>query len=123
MAERARDSRQQAERRGRRAESIAAFWLRLKGYKVLAKRVKLPVGEVDLIAQRGRTLAFVEVKRRESEDLALISVSYASWQRISRAAEVWSAKHPKLAALDWRYDLIAVMPWTLPRHLPDFWRP
>jgi putative endonuclease len=56
--------RQSAERGGRRAESLAAWWLRLKGWRILARRVRTPVGEIDLVARRGRTIAFVEVKAR-----------------------------------------------------------
>ena len=59
-------TRRRAERGGRRAEALAALWLRLKGWTILARRVRTPVGEVDLIARRGRTIAFVEVKARAS---------------------------------------------------------
>lgn len=119
----AKGARQRAERRGRRAETYAAVWLRLKGYSVLAKRVKLPVGEIDLIARRGRVLAFVEVKQRANRALARDAVPPAAWLRISRAAELWAARQPRLRGLDWRYDLVAVTPWALPEHSRDFWRP
>lgn len=115
--------RKQAERRGRWAERYAAAWLRLKGYDILAHRVKLPVGEVDLIARRGSVLAFVEVKQRASLEAAQTAVSWSAWQRIARAGELWASQNGRAAALDWRYDLIAVTPWALPKHYKDFWRP
>ncbi len=62
--------RQEAERRGRGAETLACWYLRLKGWRILARRARVPGGEVDIVARRGRTLAFVEVKARASEDAA-----------------------------------------------------
>ncbi len=120
---RTRPSRQASERRGRRAEFAAAMLLRMKGYSVLAKRVRLPVGEIDLIAKRGQTLAFIEVKYRRQIDAAFEAVSPSAWRRIHRAAELWASRYPHAAALDWRYDLIAVPKTYIPVHKPDFWRP
>ena len=115
--------RRGAERRGRHAETLAALWLTLKGYQVLATRVRLPVGEIDLIAQRGQVLAFVEVKQRAKQSDALQAVTARNWERISRAAEVWASTHPQAAQLDWRFDLIAITPYSRPRHFRDYWRP
>lgn len=115
--------RQIAEARGREAERRAALWLRLKGYSILAARVKLPVGEIDLIARKGRLIAFVEVKARARQDDALGAVSVQSWHRIARAAEAWMGQRPKFADYGWRYDLIALAPGRLPNHLKDAWRP
>lgn len=112
-----------AEARGRQAERRAALWLRLKGYSILATRVKLPVGEIDLVARKGRLVAFVEVKMRASRDDALGSVSIQSCQRISRAAEAWMGQRPRFADFGWRYDIIALAPGRLPQHLKDAWRP
>lgn len=119
----ARRSRQQAERRGRRAEAYAALWLRLKGYSILAERVKLPTGEIDLIARKGPVLVFVEVKQRPSKTIAAAAVPASAWLRISRAAEIWAGQKPNLHGLDWRYDFVAITPWALPKHYPDYWRP
>lgn len=115
--------RQIAEARGREAERRAALWLRLKGYSILAMRVKLPGGEIDLIARKGRLIAIVEVKARTRRDDALGAVSVQSWHRIARAAEVWMGQRPKFADYGWRYDIIALAPGTLPSHLKDAWRP
>jgi putative endonuclease len=115
--------RQAAERRGRKGEWLAALFLQVKGYRILGQRVRTPVGEVDLIVKRGALVAFVEVKHRASLDLATGSVTPASWQRIARTAEFWMARHPALADCGWRYDIVAVTPGRLPRHVRDAWRP
>ena len=116
-------ARQRAERRGRTGETLAAIFLRLKGYRILEARLRTPVGEIDLIASKGRIIAFVEVKARANRDHALGAVTPAGWQRISRAADFWMARRPRYADFGWRYDLIAVQPWRLPVHLRDAWRP
>ncbi|MEZ5952853.1 MAG: YraN family protein [Hyphomonas sp.] len=119
----AEGKRQAAEKRGRKGERAAALFLQLKGYRILERRVKTPLGEVDLIARRGGVVAFVEVKHRASLDLAADSVTQRNWQRIDRASEFWMARHPDLADLGWRYDIVAVAPWQVPRHIRDAWRP
>lgn len=116
------ESRRQAYGAGRRAEGIAAWWLRLKGYRVLARGLRLPAGEIDLVARRGRCLAFVEVKRRATEAAALEAVTPRQRQRIVRAAEAWLAQRPDLAGLDLRFDALLLVPGCWPRHLPDAWR-
>ncbi|MEO0452271.1 MAG: YraN family protein [Pseudomonadota bacterium] len=115
--------RRGAERRGRHAETLAAAWLTLKGYHVLASRVRLPVGEIDLIARRRTVLAFVEVKQRAHLHDALQAVTPRAWDRISRAAEVWASSQPHASQLDWRFDLVAITPLSRPRHFRDYWRP
>ena len=118
-----RARRKQAEARGRRSETLAALWLQLKGYRILARRVRLPVGEIDLVAQRGRVVAFIEVKARPMLEQGERAVPPEGWRRINRAAESWMARRPGLAGLDWRFDLIVIRPRHLPAHLPDRWRP
>jgi putative endonuclease len=97
--------------------------LRLRGYAILETRARLPVGEIDIIAQRGHVLAFIEVKQRRDLTQASSAVSPENWQRIARAAEIWAARHPNLHHLDWRYDLIAIVPGRWPTHELDYWRP
>jgi len=109
--------RQEAETRGRRAETIAAWWLRLKLYRVLARRFRSGAGEIDLIVRRGRTLVFVEVKQRASEAEGIVAVKPAARRRITRAAELWIGKHPALAGLDRRFDVVVAVPGRWPRHL------
>ena len=110
-------SRQNAESRGRRAETIAAWLLRLKLYRILARRYRTPMGEIDLIARRGRTIVFVEVKHRSGGDQAIEAVTMRSRQRIARAAALWVAAHPAAAGLDQRFDVIVAVPRRRPRHL------
>lgn len=105
--------------RGLGGEGRAALWLRLKGYRILARRYATPVGEIDLIARRGRTVAFVEVKARPTEEEALCALQPHQRRRIVRAAEAFLARHPAAAGLTLRFDLMVVVPRRLPRHLPD----
>ncbi len=109
--------RRRAYRWGLAAESLAAGFLRLKGYRIIASRYRTPAGEIDLIARRGRTVAFVEVKARKRLDIGEEAVSSASEQRIVRAADLFIARHPRLADYIQRFDLIVVVPWRLPVHL------
>jgi putative endonuclease len=111
------DSRQRAERRGRRAETIAAWYLRLKGFRILARRYRTPVGEIDLIARRGRLVAFVEVKQRPTPGEAAEAVGPAGRRRIARAAAAWLATHPAAAGLDFRFDVVITSPARLPSHI------
>lgn len=119
----ASNARKQAEKRGHRAEALAALYLRLKGYRILARNLRTPMGEIDIIAHKSGLTAFVEVKARANMDAALSAVSAQSWQRISRAADYWMARHPHQANGGWRYDIIAVSGLKWPQHLQDAWRP
>jgi putative endonuclease len=113
-------SRAAAEARGRRAETVAAWWLRLHGWRILAQRVRTPVGEVDLIARRGRTVAFVEVKARATEaDLAL-AIDDRRIRRVAAAVNMLSA-HYAANGEDIRIDLMLLAPGRLPRHLANVW--
>ena len=107
--------------RGNRAEAICALWLRLRGYRVLARRFRSTVGEVDLIVRRGGVLVFVEVKARSTLDRALQSVTPRQRRRVVRAAEAYLAVNPSLASLAMRFDLMAVAPWRRPRHFRAAW--
>jgi putative endonuclease len=109
--------------RGQRAETIAAWWLRLKGYRILARGFRVPVGEIDLVARRGRTLALVEVKARADLPTALAAISPRQRHRIERAAAMFLQRHPALTHCDMRFDVVLLTPGHLPRHLPDAWRP
>lgn len=113
---RSKQSRLAAELFGRRGETLAAWFLRLKGYRILASRFKTPMGEIDLVAQRSGTLVFVEVKARRSGSLADAWLAVND-RRISRAAGYFLARHPRYAASDLRYDVIFLAPMTWPRHV------
>ncbi|MFQ5954817.1 MAG: YraN family protein [Kiloniellales bacterium] len=113
--------RRAAYRRGRAAEAVAAAWLRLGGYRILARGVRTPVGEIDIIARRGGTLAVVEVKSRAS--LAAAAAALPSYQRrrIVRALQWYLAGRPQLAGLAPRFDVVLLAPGRRPRHLRDAW--
>ncbi|MDX1574783.1 MAG: YraN family protein [Kiloniellales bacterium] len=115
--------RRRAWLRGRHGEGLAASWLRLKGYRLLARNFRHGAGEIDLIARRGRILALVEVKTRG--DLASASEALGPRQRarIVRATQAFLQQRPQLAQLSLRFDVILVAPGRLPRHLRDAWRP
>jgi putative endonuclease len=115
--------RQRREQRGRRAENLAAFWLQLKGYRILDRRAKTPHGELDLVALRGRMLVFVEVKARADYRRAVESITPQMQRRIERAAQLWAGRHKRYNGHLWRYDVVAICPASLPRHLREAWRP
>ena len=99
------------------AEAAASWFLRCKGYRVVATRMKTPVGEIDLIAKRGKTLVFVEVKTRTHRSGEAEALEAVSTSRIVRAAEHWLARHPHEAEKTCRFDVIFLAPGRWPRHL------
>lgn len=115
-------SRRGSERAGRLAEAVAAWHLRLRGFRILARRYATAVGEVDLIARRGDLLLFVEVKRRGRADDALAALLPEQQARIARAAAAFLQRRPDLARCRIRFDLLALAPWRLPRQVRDVWR-
>lgn len=113
-----RPRRRAAFRLGLSAEGRAAALLLAKGYRIVARRWKSPVGEVDLVARRGRLLVFVEVKARSRLDDAAEAVTERQRRRIAAAAQAWLASHDGDIHCDIRFDAILVAPRRLPRHLP-----
>lgn len=105
------------------AEEAAAFFLMMKGYRILARRYKTPVGEVDLVARRGKKIVFVEVKARRRGEDALSSVTPHMQVRILRAAQHYISRNPSLVDYELRFDLIAFAPPFFLRHLDNAWRP
>ena len=123
--------RQRAYRRGLDAERLCVLSLRARGYRILARRYRCGVGEIDIVARRGKVIAAIEVKARDSAAGALSSVTQRQQQRITRAAEQFLACHPQLARCDWRFDVMwvtaersRIRSWRriLPQHLTDAWR-
>ncbi|MGH7088742.1 MAG: YraN family protein, partial [Stellaceae bacterium] len=104
------------------AERLAGWWLLAKGYRILARDLRTPVGEIDLIVRRGRILAAIEVKARGDWESASAAVLGRQRRRVTRALEQFLAARPDLIALDARFDVMLVVPWHLPRHLRDAWR-
>ncbi len=112
-----------AETRGRRSETLAAWALRLKGYRILARRQKTPLGEIDMVAlPLFGPVCFIEVKARAALGQAALSVSQQQRTRIARAANLYLASRPALMARGARFDIVAVAPGHWPRHHADAWR-
>lgn len=114
----ARPDKVVAFRLGISAESRAAAYLIAKGYRILARRWRCPLGELDIIARRRQTLIFVEVKARERLDDAAEAVTPRQRSRIAGAAEAWLASNPAVQFVDARFDAVLVAPGKMPRHIP-----
>lgn len=113
------DRRREAHARGKSAETLAALFLMAKGYRVLARRFKTPVGEIDVIARRGRRIAFVEVKQRPTIALCEASITEETRRRVRRAAGWWMGRHPELHEFEQGFDLVFMARARWPQHLPD----
>jgi putative endonuclease len=112
--------RQRAEERGRRGETVAAWWLRFQGWRILGERVRTARGEVDLIARRGKTLAFIEVKTRRNDADLSTAIDGPRLRRVAAAADMLFPRYAK-GAENVRIDVILVAPWRLPHHLINVW--
>lgn len=114
--------RQQAETRGRQGEARAAAWLRLKGWSILDARVKTPVGEIDLVARRGKLIAFIEVKWRSKVADLDTAIDHYRLRRVAAAAEAVAHKYATDGE-DLRIDVILLAPRAFPRHITNAWQP
>jgi putative endonuclease len=114
-------NRQEAEKRGRGAETLACWYLRLHGWRILARRARVPGGEVDIVARRRRTLAFVEVKARATEGAAAFALDEWRLRRVAVAAERLTARYMRDGD-DVRIDALFIVPRRWPRHLANVWQ-
>jgi putative endonuclease len=126
MSEMARRQRGSSARsRGKWAEALCVLSLTLRGWWVMDRSVVTGrgtrAGEIDIVARRGRVLAFIEVKARPDLDQAAAAISMAQQQRLVRGAEAYLARHPQFAGLEPRFDAMLVAPGRWPRHLMDAW--
>jgi len=110
----------EAERRGRRAERLAGWWLRLHGWQILANRARTAVGEIDLVARRGRVIAFIEVKARATQDDLAIAIDHRRLRRVARAAELLAPRYARNGE-DVRIDVMLIAPRRFPQHLKNVW--
>ncbi|MEK7342924.1 MAG: YraN family protein [Pseudomonadota bacterium] len=112
--------KQRAEQRGRQAERIAGWWLRLKGWEIVGRRLRTPAGEVDLVARKDAMLAFVEVKARGSAAELDLAIDERRLARVAAAADIlWHALAQP--GDDMRIDVILLAPGHAPRHLANVW--
>jgi putative endonuclease len=114
-------NRHQAEKRGRGAETLACWYLRLRGWRILARRARVRGGEVDIVARRGRTLAFVEVKARGTEEAAAFALDDFRLRRVVAAAELLAPRYMRDGD-DVRIDALFIVPGRWPRHLANVWQ-
>lgn len=119
MAEPATGKRLKAYRRGHRGEWLAAAALMLKGFRIVERRYRTRLGEIDLIARRGDLVLIVEVKARSSLLAAMEAVGRGSERRIEGAADLWLSRQPDHGRLSLRFDLVAVLPWRWPVHVEN----
>jgi putative endonuclease len=106
-------------RHGISAESKASALLLMKGYRILARRFRSPVGEIDIVARRRGVLVFIEVKARARYEDAAEAVTEQQRRRIVAGAEYWLASHPKEGQGDIRFDVVIVTPGKIPQHIPN----
>lgn len=112
--------RQAAEARGRKGEAYAALWLRMKGWRILAERVRTSAGEVDIVARRGNLVAFVEVKTRATAAELDHAIDDYRLRRVAAAAEILAPRFAQ-AGEDIRIDVILIAPGRFPVHVTNAW--
>lgn len=110
------------EQQGRRGEALAAWFLRLKGWRIVAQRVKTPRGEIDLVARRGGTVAFIEVKWRATAAERDLAIDAYRLKRVAAAAEAIASRFAKPGD-DMRIDVLLLAPGRWPRHIVNAWQP
>jgi putative endonuclease len=111
-----------AERRGRRGETVAAWYLRFKGWRIVARRVQTRRGEIDLVAKRGRQVAFVEVKWRATSEQLDLAIDAYRLRRVAAAAESLVPRYARNGE-DVRIDVLLLAPGRWPRHIVNAWQP
>ena len=104
-------------RNGILAEYLALAYLTLKGYRLVALRYKTPVGEIDIILRRGKTLVFAEVKARAKADDAAHAIHTKNQSRVVRASQQFLANHPEYQNYEVRFDAVLIAWYSRPRHL------
>jgi putative endonuclease len=109
--------RRRSEALGRFAEAATVALYLCLGYRPLARRLRTPVGELDLIVRRGATLVAVEVKMRVSADDAAAAITARNRRRIVDATRWWLALNPTHARYTIRFDVVLWSPWSWPRRI------
>jgi putative endonuclease len=105
--------------KGYLGEFAAALLLLLKGYRILERRYKTACGEIDIIAKRGNTVVFVEVKARKSVEKCYVAITHKQLNRIRRASMLFFKRNPHLSSNCTRYDVVLISDWNIPIHLEN----
>jgi putative endonuclease len=108
------------EHQGRLAESLAALWLMLKGYKIIGRRVRAPMGEIDIVARKAASVHFVEVKFRRHAAQLEDAINAKSLRRVAAAARAIGPHYAKHGQ-SWQVDAILIAPWRFPYHRHNIW--
>jgi putative endonuclease len=116
------ERRAKAERQGRKGEALSAWFLRLKGWRIVARRVKTPRGEIDLIARRGGVVAFVEVKWRATPAERDQAIDTYRLRRVGAAAAAVAHRYARAGDVQ-RVDVLLLAPGRFPRHIVNAWQP
>ena len=114
--------RRQALGRGSRGEWLASLALMAKGFRIVERRYRTRLGEIDLIARRGDLVLIVEVKTRATLIQAMEAIGGLSERRIEAAADLWLARQPDHGRLSIRFDMVAVLPWRWPVHVENIFQ-
>jgi putative endonuclease len=114
-----RAKRLRAYRRGHRGEWLAALTVMLKGFRIVARRYRTKLGEIDLIARRGDLVLIIEVKVRATLIEAMDAIARQSERRIEAAADLWLSRQPDYGRLSVRFDMVAVLPRRWPVHVEN----
>jgi len=122
MADATTARRRKSYRRGHRGEWLAAAALMAKGFRILARRYRTRLGEIDLIARRGDLVLIVEVKARPTLRAAMEAIARESERRIEGAADLWLSRQPNYGRLSVRFDMVAVLPWRWPVHVENIFQ-
>jgi putative endonuclease len=122
VADAATAKRRKSYRRGHRGEWLAAMALMEKGYRILARRYRTKLGEIDLIARRGDLVLIVEVKARPTLVEAMEAIARESERRIEGAADLWLSRQRDFGRLSIRFDMVAVLPWRWPVHVENIFQ-
>lgn len=116
------ESKKASWKKGLWAEYLCMWILRLKGHHILAHRYKTKVGEIDIVARKGNTLLFIEIKARPTLETGLTCITGKQRQRIQHAAEIFLSRNRKKDFNQIRFDVMVAVPWQFPYHLKDAWR-
>ena len=117
-----RAKRKRAYSRGRLAEKLCQWVLRLKGYRIIETGYRTKAGEIDILAARGGWLVAVEVKVRATRAAAIEAVTWHQRRRIEKAMERYLRGNPTHGTSGIRFDVFAVAPWRFPSHIKNAWQ-